>query len=68
MAKTKGPAKRFGARYGRTIRAKINLVEAKQKKIYDCPYCKEKKVKRIFVGVWGCKKCGAKFTGRAYEV
>ena len=32
------------------------------------PYCNYEKVKRLFIGVWNCKKCGAKFSGKAYTI
>jgi len=31
-----------------------------------CQFCNKNAVKRAFVGVWECKHCAAKFTGRAY--
>ncbi|MBN2567636.1 50S ribosomal protein L37ae [Candidatus Woesearchaeota archaeon] len=64
--KTKSTAKRFGARYGRTIRNKIALIEAEQKRRHRCPYCQAVAVRRLSAGIWSCAKCGAKFTGRAY--
>jgi large subunit ribosomal protein L37Ae len=61
-------AKRFGSRYGRRTRHKFARVEAEQKKGHKCPYCSEPKVGRVAAGIWSCKKCGSKFTGRAYTV
>ncbi len=61
-------AKRFGSRYGRKTRHKFARVEAEQRKGHKCPYCSEPKVKRIAAGIWNCRKCGAKFTGKAYTV
>lgn len=63
-----GSAGRFGSRYGRKIRNKVSNVEKKQKKWQKCPKCMKLKVKRVAKGIWECRKCGAKFTGRAYEV
>ncbi len=70
MAKDKAlaSAKRFGSRYGRRTRHKFARVEAEQKKAHKCPYCSVPKVGRVAAGIWSCKKCGAKFTGRAYTV
>ena len=68
MANTKGPAGRFGARYGIKIRRKIDLVERKQKANQKCPYCDAIKVKRVSLGIYRCKKCEAKFTGNAYTI
>ena len=66
MPNTKGPAGRFGARYGIKIRRKINRVESRQKSKHKCPYCDEIKVKRVSLGIYQCKKCESKFTGGAY--
>lgn len=66
--KNLGPAKRFGARYGRTVKHKFAKIERELKKKHKCPYCMKPGVKRVFVGVWYCKKCDAKFTSRAYTV
>ncbi len=61
-----GPAKRFGNRYGRRNREKLGLIEKEQRKKHKCPYCSNPSVKRIAMGIWYCKKCNAKFTGKAY--
>jgi large subunit ribosomal protein L37Ae len=62
-----GTAGRFGPRYGKTIRQRVIDVEKKQKGWHSCPYCKKPRVKRVSVGIWECKSCRHKFTGRAYE-
>jgi len=61
-----GPAKRFGPRYGRTVKFKLAKVEKQQRKPQICPYCDRPKAKRISAGIYECSKCKAKFTGRAY--
>ena len=60
--------KRFGARYGRTTRLKYGAIERTQRTFHKCPYCNQKKVKRISAGIWLCQKCGSKFTGKAYTL
>ncbi|MBI4140464.1 50S ribosomal protein L37ae [Candidatus Woesearchaeota archaeon] len=61
-----GPVKRFGVRYGRTTKYNRAQIEIQQKKPQVCPYCKKPKAKLVFVGVYACRQCGAKFTGKAY--
>jgi len=70
MSKTKkvGSAGKFGARYGRKIRQRVSEVEKKQKSLYTCPNCHKLKVKRLSSGIWLCKKCNTKFTGKAYSL
>ncbi len=60
--------KRFGARYGGSIKARFGKVENRQKASYECPSCKAKKVKRVSIGIWQCRKCSTKLAGRAYSV
>jgi large subunit ribosomal protein L37Ae len=57
---------KFGARYGRKIRARIVAIEKKQRAKQECPGC-GKAAKRVGVGIFECPKCG-KFTGGAYYV
>ena len=72
MAKTKieklGSAKRFGARYGTKTKHQFAKIEKEQRKKHKCPYCNNLKVKRIAVGIWQCRKCNSKFTGKAYSI
>jgi len=63
-----GSAKRFGARYGTRTKHKFAKIEKEQRKKHKCPYCGQVKVKRVAVGIWNCRKCNSKFTGRAYTI
>ncbi|MBU0535669.1 MAG: 50S ribosomal protein L37ae [Nanoarchaeota archaeon] len=60
--------KRFGARYGRTVKNKFGKVEAMHRKKYKCPYCSKQSVRRLSAGIWQCTKCNAKIASRAYTV
>ena len=42
--------------------------DEEEKGKHICPYCKAPKVKRIAAGIWECKKCNSKFTGKAYSI
>ncbi|MEM3730622.1 MAG: 50S ribosomal protein L37ae [Candidatus Bathyarchaeia archaeon] len=68
MGRTKkvGPTRGLGPRYGATVRKRYIKVVTEMKKPHKCPQCGFSKVKRVSVGVWECRKCGAKFTGGAY--
>lgn len=63
-----GSAKRFGARYGPTLKQKVGRLEAQYRNKQECPYCKKIAVKRLALGIWNCRKCDSVFTGRAYTV
>ncbi len=68
MVKKIGSAGRYGARYGKKLKAKIVNVERFQRKAQKCPYCSRTQVKRIAMGIFSCSKCDSKFTGLAYKV
>jgi len=63
-----GPVKRFGVRYGRTVKYKLAQIEIEQKKAHICPYCSKPKVHKVAYGIWQCDKCHSKFTASAYTV
>ena len=70
MAKTKkvGISGKFGARYGAKVRKTWNVIAEKQKGLVKCPKCETKiRNMREFTGLWHCKRCGAKWTGGAWE-
>ena len=62
-----GSTKRFGVRYGRTLKERFGKIEKEQRKWHKCPYCNQLKVRRLSLGIWQCRKCGVKFTGKAYS-
>lgn len=69
MAATRVSAKRYGVRYGRKNREKIGKIEQEARDSNKCPYCHyEGKVSRLAAGIYFCKKCSSKFTGRAYVI
>jgi len=59
--------KRFGARYGRSTKAKFAQIEAQQRAKHKCPSCNKQGVKRVAMGIWQCMKCNVKFAGKAYS-
>ena len=63
-----GSAKRFGARYGTRTKHMFAKIEKEQRKLHKCPYCSRVQVKRIAMGIWECRKCRSKFTGKAYTI
>ncbi|MBN1156117.1 50S ribosomal protein L37ae [Candidatus Woesearchaeota archaeon] len=58
--------KRFGPRYGGSLKNVFAGIEKQQRSKQLCQYCRNTQVKRIAAGIWECRKCKAKFTGRAY--
>ena len=60
--------KRYGPRYGRKAKEKLSKIEAERNKRYKCPYCRKPSIKRESYGIWYCKSCGKKFTGKAYSI
>jgi len=65
LKKTKS-AGRFGAKYGKSVRAKLVKVEEKQRIKQKCPFCEKFGVKRLSKGIWRCSKCNKKFASNTY--
>ncbi len=61
-----GSAGRFGPRYGKKGRDLVRDIEKLEKQRTVCPRCGMKYVIRVSKGIFICKKCGNKFTGKAY--
>ena len=68
MVKTKKikSAGRFGARYGKTPKARLVKVEEKQRIKQICHFCKKLGAKRLSKGIWKCFKCGKKFASGVF--
>ncbi|MDO8467995.1 MAG: 50S ribosomal protein L37ae [Nanoarchaeota archaeon] len=68
MVKTKkvGASGRFGARYGKKVRARVTIVENKQRQHQRSPFNPKGKAKRIASGIWKDKKSGRIFAGNTY--
>ena len=60
--------KRFGARYGRKMKERFGKIDAIQRQKQKCPYCSAVQVKRVAAGIWSCRRCKTKFTGKAYSI
>ncbi len=61
-------AKRFGTRYGKSVKEKVAKVESIQRSNQKCPTCLKNKAKQMVAGIFSCSGCGAKFSGKAYSV
>ncbi len=61
-------AARFGSKYGLKIRKRVTEIEKIQRKKQQCICCGKNSAKRIAYGIYECKSCGKKFTGKAYFV
>lgn len=59
-------AKRFGPRYGNTLRNRVSKIESISRKTHKCIFCEKTSVKRKAYGIWECRSCGKKFVGKAY--
>ncbi|MFQ5819720.1 MAG: 50S ribosomal protein L37ae [Candidatus Heimdallarchaeota archaeon] len=69
MKRTKkvGSTGRFGARYGTQARKRTAQIEKETRVSSPCPRCRSKKVFRVSIGIWQCKKCNLKFAGGAFK-
>jgi large subunit ribosomal protein L37Ae len=56
----------LGARYGTSVRRRLELVEEQQYSEHRCPQCLTGDLDRESTSIWECRKCGHKFAGGAY--
>ncbi|MFQ5891782.1 MAG: 50S ribosomal protein L37ae [Candidatus Methanofastidiosia archaeon] len=61
-----GSTRRYGARYGRKLRKRVEAIESKMRRKHRCPQCGRLTVRRISTSIWRCSKCGETFAGGAY--
>ncbi|KAF8065952.1 60S ribosomal protein L37a-2 [Scenedesmus sp. PABB004] len=57
---------KYGTRYGASLRKQIKKMEVSQHSKYFCNFCGKFAVKRVAVGIWGCKACKKVTAGGAY--
>jgi large subunit ribosomal protein L37Ae len=62
-----GPAGRFGARYGVTVRKRIADVEIECKGRHECPVCHGVTMGRTATGIWVCRRCGTRMASSSYK-
>lgn len=69
MRRTKkvGSTGRFGPRYGTLARKRIAAVEKETRAKAPCPRCRSKRLFRVSIGIWQCRKCNLKFAGGAFK-
>ncbi len=65
--KVTGSSGRFGCRYGRFVRKRVNDIEKISHALHRCPKCDMESVARKGTGIWECRKCGYKFAGGTYQ-
>ena len=68
VGKKRDSTKRFGPRYGRKLKERLADAEAGHRGKHKCPYCAKNTAKRLAAGIWTCKSCNVKFTGKAYSM
>ncbi|HRR88821.1 MAG TPA: 50S ribosomal protein L37ae [Methanoculleus sp.] len=61
-----GSSGRYGPRYGRFIRKRVNQIEQISRAAHVCPRCDQEAVRRVGTGIWECRKCGFRFAGGSY--
>jgi len=61
-----GATGRFGPRYGRKVRLRVETIEVKMHEKHRCPQCGRNAVERVATSIWRCRKCGTRFAGGAY--
>ncbi|EAR95362.1 60S ribosomal protein L37a (macronuclear) [Tetrahymena thermophila SB210] len=63
-----GITRKYGTRYGASLRKVVKKFEITQHAKYGCPFCGKVAVKRAAVGIWKCKPCKKIIAGGAWEL
>ena len=63
-----GITRKYGTRYGSSLRKIAKKFEVSQRARYNCPFCGKSSVKRTVIGVWKCKACKKQIAGGAWEL
>jgi large subunit ribosomal protein L37Ae len=66
MVKKKTYGLRLRTRGGMSVRKQWTRITSGMRASHKCPRCTSRNVKRESVGIWGCSKCGYRFSGGAY--
>lgn len=57
---------KYATRYGASLRKAVKKIEEDQHSVYPCQFCGKTTVRRVAVGIWGCKACRKTFAGGAW--
>jgi len=63
-----GISRKYGCRYGSSLRKLMKKFETMQRQRYVCPFCGKAAIRKISVGIWRCKACKKKLAGGAWEL
>lgn len=63
-----GITRKYGTRYGASLRKIIKKFEVAQHARYLCPFCGKVAVRRRAIGIWSCKACHKVIAGGAWEL
>ncbi|EGR33811.1 ribosomal protein, putative [Ichthyophthirius multifiliis] len=63
-----GICRKYGTRYGSSLRKVVKKFEISQHMKYLCPFCGKTAVKRTAVGIWKCKPCKKVIAGGAWDL
>tara|TARA_B110001452_G_scaffold108763_1_gene90253 strand:- start:259 stop:540 length:282 start_codon:yes stop_codon:yes gene_type:complete len=66
--KKAGITGKYGVRYGASLRKQVKKMEISQHATYTCMFCGKDTVKRLNVGIWGCRTCHKQVAGGAYTM
>eukprot|EP00457_Paulinella_chromatophora_P023370 gb/GEZN01026758.1/.p1 GENE.gb/GEZN01026758.1/~~gb/GEZN01026758.1/.p1 ORF type:complete len:131 (-),score=17.27 gb/GEZN01026758.1/:105-497(-) len=63
-----GVVRKYGTRYGASLRKQIKKIEISQHATYTCNFCGKDTVKREVVGIWKCRACKKVVAGGAFSL